>query len=308
MPIRVYNVGLFDWKNNFLNPPEIAEVFKCFVPESTTSSERNGWFTARRGDPGFGPPWLPPSFEEVGVTHSRFIVVQTYDEKIQTFEHLRPIRKALNDLDLKPYLAASLGKLSETGVAGRCFSKVLPDPFAYVYQLIVLDETDKLYLDYFKGGWKNANAQNNGGRVNATVDPFDLRTTCFFLSVPDPDAGILIRPRSRVAMRVSGASLLMGPTSRGFLLRLINTLYDSGLYRSIRVKQDGKTDIGPSESKVHYGLEFLLESQGEEVLREFSQHANQEAMFLQNTLLLILTAIIGVLSVVVGWFALVQHP
>lgn len=256
-------MGLFDWKNELLNPEQVKRVASVFLGEPEPEEANDGWFKKKTAG----------SFDKINVTHSRIIIEQhVSDTGIDSFDELRKVRRNLED-KIVDYLKEGLKGLEETSILMEIFKGKIEPPLIYVYPLIILGRDNLLYEKEFK---KDCDSQ--------WQMPADLSTTCFFAALDD--MGQRWPLGRRVYMRISGSSLIMGEASKHFTHRIINMLYYAGLYRMTR-KETREALKNPD--KVYRGLEPLLERQGEEITTTITQRTVEESLARINLWLFALT-------------------
>lgn len=280
-------LGLFDWQDRLLNSEQTKAVARIFLDvKSNTEMKPDGhdWFK--------GQICYDKMLLDVSVTHSRIIIQHTDEDKIDNIRKLREKRHELR-LTIEAYLQEKAKALSESQIGRKIFrtqtrlhkfKTQLPKALLFVYPLIILGKEDALYTNYFRKG------------------PFekwtftDLSTTCFFSEVEDTGFGIL--SRHKIYMRISGSSLIMGEASDRFMQRVVNTLYYSGLYRMTRLTKEERDRLEVKDY-VHYGLEPLLEQQGDAIASQFTQRSIEEKLISLSGWLILLTVAVIVATVMV---------
>ncbi|MGA8905582.1 MAG: hypothetical protein WB661_11325 [Candidatus Bathyarchaeia archaeon] len=277
--MEIYYLGLFDWKNKLLAHDQVVKVAGIFLGESEPKEEDDGWFKKKNVD----------SFDEVSVTHSRIVFKKSLpDDDIHTFGALRDKRKPLEKA-LASYLKKRVGERENSLTLRKIFKRPIPRPFIYFYPLIVLGRANRLYDNHFL---KNS---DKDWRM-----PVDLSTSCFFAALDDTGRSWWrFDMEKRIYMRISGNSLVMGKASNRFTHRIINMLYYAGLYKMTRIPREQV-----SRENFHFGLEPLLEEQGQEITNAITQRTLEEKLSTINRFvvgLAILGAILTALSVLRQW-------
>lgn len=277
--MEVYYLGLFDWKNKLLAHDQVVKVAGIFLGESEPKEDDDGWFRKKKVN----------SFDEVSVTHSRIVFKKSLpDDDVHSFGALRDKRKPLEEA-LAGYLKEKIGERESSETLRKIFNRTIPSPFIYFYPLIIFGRANRLYDNEF------SKDSDKDWRM-----PADLSTSCFFAALDDTG-----RPwwrfdmEKRIYMRISGNSLVMGKASNRFTHRIINMLYYAGLYHMTRIPRKLV-----SRRKFQFGLEPLLEQQGQEITNAITQRTLEEKLSTINRWvvgLAILGAILTALSVLRQW-------
>jgi hypothetical protein len=224
----------------------------------------------------------------IRVTHSRLIaehkLAPQQGQKIEALDDVLKIRAEVKE-KLDHYLQRKITELEKLDFIKKKFPEGLKKPFIFTYPLIILDEDTSFYKDVFckesDEDWKDM--------------PWDASTTCFFAVLPDTGGHLwwkFWKRDKRVPMRISGASIIMGSSSNRFLHRVINLVYYGGLYRMTRIG-----DLPKDNYIFQYGLEQLLERQGEEISNVFTQRTTEERLERLNIWLIVLTAFVAFIAI-----------
>lgn len=290
--MKVFYLGLFDWKNRLLGHPSVEEVAGIFLGEPTPPEDNDGWF--RRKNVVVSNAESTELFDSLSVTHSRIILEKSMpEEEVMNFGDLRDKRQRLENA-VVAYIKKRMAEGSNYDSLKKILNGKLPSPFIYFYLVIILGRANRLYASQF---FKES---DNDWRM-----PVDLSTSCFFTVLDDTGR----RPwridmEKKIYMRISGSSLIMGKASSHFTHRIINMLYYAGLYEMTRIPKN-KLE---SRRRVHFGLEPLLERQGEEIANTISQRTEEEKIASINRWLPVATVVIGVVSILLALISYWHQP
>lgn len=279
--MRVYYLGLIDWRDKILPHREQEKVAKSFLG-ATTVETADGWFRPPNGtcEDSKGSKF------EVGVTHSRIIISQDFQADFADFGAFRDCREKLRR-PVEKFLVDGANRYLASVEGQQRFGNSPPTPFIYVYPIVILDGESKFFADQFKKSWYS----DTDWKV-----PFDNSTSCFFVKLSDE--GIFWA--SEVFLRVSGASMVIGASngpSNRFVTQIINLVYYSGLYQMTREKEFQETI--PAGTRIHFDLERLLERQGAEILRIFTQRSTDEKLARVTRWLVVLTVALVVVTLAI---------
>lgn len=297
IPVTVHYLGLFCWANQMLSFEDISAVAATMIgqPGVQPSTNHPGWFdgplvpnqtvTLFSGT----PKQCQVQFScSIAVTHSRIIVtidLELTKAEIESQEFLRTVRDALAAW-LRSLLAPRLNTLFSSAPIQLKFPTEVPDPFLFFYPLIVIPGYGETICK---------EVESRPGEV-----ALDDLSTCFAVRLRDPDAEHWYTPRLRyVFLRISGASVITGGESAVFSRRLVNLLYYAGLYemtrRSVRVPRPAAP--GVTSPRVQFGLEALLEKQGEAILNSFTQRGIEEVSLSISRKIVLLTVVLLVVTI-----------
>lgn len=270
--MKIYYLGLFDWKNQHLDLSKVKRVAGIFLADAESEDAADGWYRCGNID----------GFDGVSVTHSRIIFELSNDKNVEKFSEIRAILEESKSR-VEKYLEQRMKELNGSELGGLISSC----PFIFLYPIVQLEVSNKLYWNEFK------KQKNSDWHI-----PADLSTSCFFAIIDDRSAGLSF-PKE-VYMRISGSSLIMGRASNRFAHRVINMLYYAGLYEMTRISNT----LNCSKA-IYFGLEPLLEKQGEEICNVLLQRTEEEnvASINQRSLWLsVIATLIALLSLCVSLF------
>lgn len=185
--MKVYYLGLFDWKNKLLTHEQVEKVAEIFLGRPVPNEDNDGWFRKKS----------VALFDRVSVTHSRIVFEKSLaDDDIHSFGALRDKRKPLEEA-LAAFLEEKIEERENSNTLKEIFGRAVPSPFIYFYPLIVLGGANRLYDNEF------LKDSDDKWRM-----PVDLSTSCFFAALDDTG-----RPwwrfdtESRIYMRIMEARL-----------------------------------------------------------------------------------------------------